>query len=149
MKQNKPLSLIQACQIATLILIWHLSWPSLAFSLEPVSIKKFPQKAIPVSNPVDLTALPLRETFQINHKRFVLQFFFSGPNILGIILKRDLRVPIHLRWCFFRDCSESPFDYNVMIADSYAPPLEDGIFEIRFPPQLKYNFQGLNFNTGR
>lgn len=149
MKQHLLLPFNHAGRLAILILIWHLAWPLCAFPFEPVSIKKFPQKAIPVTNPVDLTVLPLRETFQINHPRYVLQFFFSGPNILGIILKRDLRFPIHLRWCFFRDCTESPFDYNVMIADSYAPPLEDGVFEIRFPPQLKYNFQGLHFSTGR
>lgn len=142
-------SLFLIRRFAFLVLIWQLACPPSLFSLERVSIKKFPQKAFPVTNPVDLTTLPLRETFQINHPRFVLQFFFSGPNVLGIIIKRDFRYPIRMRWCFFRDCSESPFDYSTMIADSYAPPLEDGIFEIRFPPQLHYNFQGLHFTTSR
>ena len=131
-----------------LILVSQLIWPPSLFSLERVSIKKYPQKAVPLSNPVDLTQLPLNETFQINHRHFILQFFFTGPNIMGMIMKRDPRHPIRMRWCFFRDCSESKFDYNVMIADSYASPLEDEFFEVKFPPQIQYHFQGLYFHSG-
>jgi hypothetical protein len=134
--------------LTILVILSQLAWPPHLFSLERVSVKKYPQKALPLSNPVDLTQLPRNETFQITHPRFILQFFFSGPNIMGIIMKRDPRFPIRLRWCFFRDCSESRFDYNVTIADSYAPPLANDFFEIKFPPQLRYHFQGLYFYAG-
>lgn len=136
-----------AHSLTLFLLIWQLAWPTALYSLDRVSIKKYPHKAIPLNNPLNLTQLPRNETFQITHRHFILQFFFSGPNIMGMIMKRDPRYPIRMRWCFFRDCTESPFDYTIMIADSYASPLADEFFEIK-APRLNYNFQGLHFYTG-
>lgn len=136
-----------AHSLTIFLLIWQLAWPASLFSLDRVSIKKYPQKAVPLNNPLDLTQLPRNETFQITHRHFILQFFFSGPNIMGMIMKRDPRYPIRIRWCFFRDCSESPFDYTIILADSYASPIADEFFEIR-APRLNYSFQGLHFYTG-
>ncbi|NIQ03168.1 MAG: hypothetical protein GWM98_24605 [Nitrospinaceae bacterium] len=111
-------------------------------------MKKYPFQAFKVDNPVDLTRLPLNQSFQVNHPDFVLQFFFSGPNILGFILKRNKDEPIFMRWCFFRNCEESPHDYVSVIAQAYNPPYDGSFFEIKFPTGLDYHFQGLRFYTG-
>ena len=118
-----------------------------AYSFENISLKKYKTQAIKVNNPVDLTRLPLNKTFQTNSPDFVLQFFFTGPDVLGIIFKRNLDKALFVRWCFFRNCEESPFDYVSVIAQPHGPPLANGFFEIKFPPGLNYHFQGLYFYT--
>ena len=118
-----------------------------AHSFERVSLKKYKTQSIKVDNPVDLTRLPLNKTFQVNSPDFVLQFFFSGPDVLGIIFKRDLDKALFVRWCFFRNCEESPFDFISVIGQPQGPPLVNGFFETKFPPGLNYHFQGLHFYT--
>ena len=123
----------------------QLSTP--AHSFENISLKKYKVQAAKVNNPVDLTRLPINKSFQVNSPDFVLQFFFSGPDILGIILKRNLDKPLFIRWCFFRNCEESQYDFISVIAQSHNPPLANGFFETKFPPGLNYHFQGLHFYT--
>ena len=118
-----------------------------AYSFEKVSLKKYKTQAVKVKNPVDLTRLAPNKSFQVNSPDFVLQFFFSGPDVLGIVLRRDLDKPLFVRWCFFRNCEESSFDFISVIAQSHAPPLANGFFETKFPPGLNYHFQGLHFYT--
>ena len=79
-----------------------------SFALERVSLKKYPELSIPVPNPMQTSKLPARRTFQVNHEDFILQFFFNDRDIFGYILKRNKRRAIHFRWCFFRNCEESP-----------------------------------------
>lgn len=118
-----------------------------AYSFENISLKKYKTQAIKVDNPVSLSRLPLDKTYQVNSPDFVLQFFFTGPDILGVVLKRNLDKAIFLKWCFFRNCEESPFNYVSVIAQPHNPPLANGFFETRFPPGLNYHFQGLHFFT--
>ena len=94
-----------------------------------------------------MTRLPLNKSFQVNSPDFVLQFFFSGPDILGIIFKRNLDKGLFIKWCFFRNCEPSPFDFVSVIAQPHGPPLANGFFETKFPPGLSYHFQGLHFFT--
>jgi len=118
-----------------------------AYSFETISLKKYKTQATKVDNPVNLTRLPLNKTFQVNSPDFVLQFFFSGPDVLGIIFKRNLDKALFVRWCFFRNCEESPFDYVSVIAQPHGPPLANDFFDIKHPPGLSYHFQGLHFYT--
>jgi hypothetical protein len=118
-----------------------------AHAFENISLKKYKTQAIKVDNPVDLTRLPLNKTFQVNSPDFVLQFFFSGPDVLGIILKRNLDKALFVKWCFFRNCEESQFDFVSVIAQPHGPPLANGFFETKFPPGLNYHYQGLHFYT--
>ncbi len=132
--------------IVTLLFIgFQLATP--AYSFENISLKKYHTQATKINNPVDLTRLPLNKTFQVNSPDFVLQFFFSGPDVLGIIFKRNLDKALFVRWCFFRNCEESPFDYVSVIAQPHDPPLANGFFDTKFPPGLNYHFQGLHFYT--
>ncbi len=124
-----------------------LNFPNPSHSFQPVSLKTYPTRALVVTSPIDLTKLSRKDTYQINDPNFILQFFFSGPKILGIILKRDPRFPVKMRWCFFRDCEESPYDYNVVIAEASNPPFVENFFEVKLPPGLQYNFQGLYFSS--
>lgn len=117
------------------------------YSFEAISLKKYQTQAIKVNNPVELIRLPLNKTFQVNSPDFVLQFFFSGPDVLGIIFKRNLDKALFIKWCFFRNCEESPFDYVSVIAQPNGPPLANGFFETKFPPGLNYHFQALHFYT--
>jgi len=124
------------------------TFPHPAHAYETISLKEYPTLATKVDNPVDLMRLPKGKTFQVNTDHYVLQFFFSGQNLLGVIFKRDLSQPIHLRWCFFRSCEESPLDYKVVIANPNRPPFKENFFEVKFPPGLQYQFQGLHFSSG-
>jgi hypothetical protein len=129
------------------VLLFCLQSTNPAHSFEKISLKKYKTQAIKVSNPVDLTRLPLNKSFQVNSPDFVLQFFFSGPDVLGIIFKRNLDKSLFVKWCFFRNCEESQFDFISVIAQPHSPPLANGFFETKFPPGLNYHFQGLHFYT--
>lgn len=118
-----------------------------AYSFKNISLKEYETKATKVNNPVDLTRLPINTTFQVNSPDFILQFFFSGPEILGILFKRNIKKPLFVRWCFFRSCVESPFDYVSVIGQANGPPLANSFFQVSFPPGLRYRFQGLYFFT--
>lgn len=139
-------------RLIPLIIILHSLWmgflfPSQAYSFEKVSLKTYKTTAIVVTNPVDLTRLPLNKTFQVKSQAFILQFFFSGPEILGIVFKRNLEESLFVRWCFFRNCEESPHDFVSVIAKPHGPPLAGGFFQVEHPPGLDYRFQGLHFYT--
>jgi len=118
-----------------------------SFALDRVSLKKYPELSIPVPNPMQTSKLPARATFQVNHEDFILQFFFNGRDIFGYILKRNKRRAIHFRWCFFRNCEESPHDFKKVIAQSFNPPYSSGFFSIKFPAYLNYSFQGMVFSS--
>ena len=138
-----------SCFITTLLWI-SLTLHGLAgtaLAVEKISLKKYPHLGIPVSNPVNLKDLPKGKTFQVKLPHVLLQFFFNGQDIFGVIFKRDKRYPIFLRWCFFRNCEESPYDYKSVIADAYSPPFDQNFFSVKFPPLLQYEFQGLDFTT--
>ena len=130
-----------------IIFIIGFQLTSPAYSFENISLKRYKTQAIKTDNPVDLTRLPLNKTFQVNSPDFVLQFFFSGPDVLGIIFKRNLDKALFVKWCFFRNCEESPFDYVSVIAQPHSPPLANGFFETKFPSGLSYHFQALHFYT--
>ncbi len=111
-----------------------------------ISLRQYPNLSVTVPNPVNLKKLPKGKTFQINHPKFVLQFFFNGRDVYGVIFKRDRMHPIRMRWCFFRSCEESTFDYKVTIAEKLQSPFEGNFFRIDFPRHVRYEFQGLDFS---
>lgn len=110
-----------------------------------ISLKNYSVLSIPVPNPVNITSLPRGKFYQVTNQNFLLQFSFSGRNLSGFIIKRNKEKGIRLRWCMFRNCEHSPYDYTVTIADPFSPPFEDSFFTISFPPGLQYEFQGLEF----
>ena len=68
-----------------------LSPPSLtqpkAWAIEKVSLKASPNSGIIVPNPMEIAKLPLKKTYQVNHKAFTLQFFFNEKTYLELSLK--------------------------------------------------------------
>ena len=129
----------------TCLLLLLVAKPSSA--INKISLKKYPQLSIQVPNPMETAKLPARKTFQINHEDFVLQFFFNERDIFGYILKRNKSRPIHFRWCFFRNCEESTYDFKKVIAEAFNPPFSSGFFSIKFPAYLNYSFQGIKFSS--
>ncbi len=129
----------------TFLLLLLIAKPSLA--INKISLKKYPQLSIQVPNPMEKAKLPIRKTFQVNHEGFILQFFFNERDIFGYILKRNKSRPIHFRWCFFRTCEESPYDFKKVIAEAFNPPYSSGFFSIKFPAYLNYSFQGIEFSS--
>lgn len=130
-----------------LICLLRLIQPAVSPAAENISLKQYHALSIPVANPVDLTRLPRKKMFQVKDEQFILQFFFNERDIFGFILKRDPKLSLAVRWCFFRSCEESPFDYTVRIAAPYRPPFVKGFFVVKFPPGIQYNFQGLLFSS--
>jgi hypothetical protein len=121
--------------------------PLQAMEMENISFKNQNNTGIIVFNPMEIAKLPPKKTYQVNHEAFTLQFFFNEKDIFGFILKRDKRRPIHFRWCFFRSCEESPYDYKKVIAETYNPPFTRGFFTIPNPFYLNYSFQGIEFSS--
>ncbi len=142
----KLFSFKQICLTSFISLLISTTFNS-AFALERVSLKKYPQLSIRVPNPMETAKLPPRKTFQVNHEVFILQFFFNERDIFGYILKRDKSRPIHFRWCFFKNCEESPYDFTKVIAQALNPPYDSGFFSIKFPNYLNYSFQGIEFSS--
>lgn len=135
--------------VRLIILILCLLWmrPSPTYAVEQVSLRKYPELSLQVPNPMETSKLPARKAFQVNHEEFILQFFFNERDVFGYILKRNKRRPIHFRWCFFRSCEESPYDYKKVIAQAFHPPYDSGFFSIKFPAYLNYSFQGMEFSS--
>ena len=133
--------------LAVFIFAMILATPNDSLALERVSLKKYPELSIQVPNPMETAKLPARKSFQVNHEEFILQFFFNGRDIFGYILKRNKRRPIYFRWCFFRNCEESPYDFNKVIAEAFNPPYDSDFFSIKFPSYLNYSFQGMMFSS--
>jgi hypothetical protein len=129
----------------SLYFIWVL--PNPACALKQVSLKKYPALSLQVPNPMETSKLPARKTFQINHEEFILQFFFNERDVFGYVLKRNKSRPIHFRWCFFRSCEESSYDFKKVIAQAFNPPYDSGFFSIKFPRYLNYSFQGIEFSS--
>jgi hypothetical protein len=121
--------------------------PNPASAMKQVSLKKYPALSLPVPNPMETSKLPARKTFQVNHEEFVLQFFFNERDLFGYVLKRNKSRPIHFRWCFFRSCEESSYDFKKVIAQAFNPPYDSGFFSIKFPRYLNYSFQGIEFSS--
>ena len=140
-------SLTSPLHLVTLILCLLWTLPSPAYAVEQVSLRKYPELSLQVPNPMETSKLPARKTFQVNHEEFILQFFFNERDVFGYILKRNKSRPIHFRWCFFRSCEESPYDYKKVIAQAFNPPYDSGFFSIKFPAYLNYSFQGIEFSS--
>ena len=141
--KNTPLSLHHTILIFCLLCIPF----SPSYALEQISLKEYRALSLQVPNPMETAKLQPRKTFQVNHEDFVLQFFFNERDIFGYILKRNKSRPIHFRWCFFRSCEESPYDYKKVIAQAFNPPFDSGFFSIKFPAYLNYSFQGIGFSS--
>jgi len=130
--------------LVTVCLFLHASIES-AYCIDTVSFKKYPILSIPVPNKVDLTKLPRGKTFQINHPQFILQYFFNNKDIFGMVLNREPKYGIIVHLCFFRSCEETPHDLKKIIARPQVPPFDQTFFSVKFPHQLQYEFQGLEF----
>lgn len=116
-----------------------------SLSAEKIALRKHPTQSHVVPNPVDLTKLSNNQMFHIIDEAFTVQFFFNGQDLFGSIVTRQKEQALFLRWCFFRTCEESPYDYNVLLGEPYRAPFEDIVFHARFPPGILYTFQGLKF----
>ena len=144
---KKTLPLIQTFFIIYLLPAFLNISPPCLWAMEKVSFKTYPQTGITVPNPMEIAKLPREKTYQVNHKAFSLQFFFNEKDIFGIILKRNKRRPIHFRWCLFRSCEESQYDYKKVIAEAFNPPFDDSFFSLPYPSYLPYGFQGIEFSS--
>ena len=146
-KKNKHLLTKNTFIIAYSFAILLSLSPASLWATEKVSLNTQPPTGVRVPNPMEVENLPPQKTYQVNHETFTLQFFFNEKDIFGIILKRDKRRSIHFRWCFFRSCEESPYDYKKVIAENYSPPFTKGFFSIPNPFYLNYSFQGIEFSS--
>lgn len=113
-----------------------------------ISLRQYQTKATLLTNPFDLTKVTQGPVYQVNHRDFILQFFFTGQNIQGIVLKREKNLPILIRWCFFRNCDRSPYDYKAVLAQGYQRPYPEDTFQVRLPIKFDYHFQGMHFSSG-
>lgn len=118
---------------------------SSALTFETISLKKYKTQSLLVSNPIDLTTLPLGKTYQVTDPNFILQFALNGTDVYGLILKRNPNYSLFVRWCFFRSCEESPYDYNYLIADANFTPIDQDFFSAKLPVTFRYKFQGMKF----
>ena len=144
---KKTLPLIQTFFIIYLLPAFLNISPPCLWAMEKVSFKTYPQTGVTVPNPMEIAKLPRGKTYQVNHPAFSLQFFFNEKDIFGIILKRNKRRPIHFRWCLFRSCEESQYDYKKVIAEAFNPPFDDSFFSLPYPSYLPYGFQGIVFSS--
>ena len=137
--------------LLSFLLILSIWYPSTPYSqeIENISLKTYSQLAIPVPNPVDMTKISPGKSYQVTDPKFILQFYYDGKDIYGIIIKREKESSIFLHWCLFRSCEESPYDYKFKIAAAFTPPYDQLFFSAKLPVNLKYRFQGLKFYTVR
>ena len=147
MESKSPL--IKLKFLLSFLLILYIWIPSAPFSqeIETISLKTHSLLAIPVPNPMDMAKIFPGNPYQVTDHRFVLQFYFNGKDIYGIIFKRDKENSIFMHWCFFRSCEESPYDIQTKIVGSFTPPYDQFFFSGHLPPKLNYNFKGLRFYT--
>ena len=120
---------------------------NIAWAVENISLRAVEPTGVIVPNPMETAKLARGKTFQVNHKTFSVQFFFNEKDIFGVILKRNKKHSIHFRWCLFKSCEESQYDYIKVIARISAPPFENGFFSIPYPSYLPYSFQGIEFSS--
>ena len=134
------------CWAISAILAYAIfSIPNNASCLETISLKQYSDLNILVPSKVDLTKLPIGKVFQVNHSQFTLQFFFNNRDIFGFIFKRKPGTGIMAHLCLYRSCEETPYDLRNVIAMPFEPPYDKTFFSIKFPHNLQYNFQGLEF----
>ena len=119
--------------------------PNNAYCFDTISLKQYSDLNILVPSKVDLTKLPIGKVFQVNHSQFTLQFFFNNRDIFGFIFKRKPGTGIMAHLCFYRSCEETSYDLRNVIAMPFEPPYDKTFFSIKFPHNLQYNFQGLEF----
>jgi len=131
--------------VSTILAYAIFSIPNNASCLETISLKQYSDLNILVPSKVDLTKLPIGKVFQVNHSQFTLQFFFNNRDIFGFILKRKPGTGIIAHLCFYRSCEETSYDLRNVIAMPFEPPYDKTFFSIKFPHNLQYNFQGLEF----
>jgi hypothetical protein len=131
-----------------ILFIWQ---PSATFSweIENISLKTYNTLSTPVPNPMDMTKISSGNAYQVTDSKFILQFFFDGKDIYGIILKRDKEVSIFMHWCFFQSCEESPYDIKIKIVNALTPPYDQAFFNAKLPAKLNFRFKGLRFYTTR
>jgi hypothetical protein len=133
-----------------LLVVWSPSTPlsqPVSNTIENISINSYKQLAVPVPNPMDMTKISQGSSYQVTDPKFLLQFFFDGKSIFGIIFKREKESSLFLHWCFFRSCEESTYDIKQKIASAFTPPYDQAFFTAKLPPNLSYQFQGLKFYT--
>ncbi len=118
-----------------------------ALSIETISLKKYKIQSLLVSNPINLTTLPPGKTYQVTDPNFILQFALNGTDVYGLILKRNPNYSLFIRWCFFSNCEESPYDYNYLIADANFTPIDQDFFSAKLPAAFRYKFQGMKFTA--
>ncbi len=146
-KSEATLPLKPISRIICLLLTCLIISPTCLWAMEKVSLKTSPNTEVKVPNPMEISKLPRRMTYRVNHKDFSLLFFFNDKDIFGLILKRNKRRPIHFRWCFFRSCEESQHDYKKVIAEAFNPPFNEDFFSLPYPFYLTYSFQGIEFSS--
>ena len=119
--------------------------PNNAYCFDTISLKQYSVLNIPVPSKVDITKLPIGKTFQVNHSQFTLQFFFNNRDIFGFIFKRKPNIGIIAHLCFYRSCEETSYDLRKVVAKPQEPPYDKTFFSVKFPSNLQYEFQGLEF----
>ena len=119
--------------------------PNNAYCFDTISLKQYSVLNIPVPSKVDITNLPIGKTFQVNHSQFILQFFFNNRDIFGFIFKRKPNIGIIAHLCFYRSCEETSYDLRKVVAKPHEPPYDKTFFSVKLPPNLRYEFQGLEF----
>ncbi len=133
------------------LLILFLWQPSAPFSqeVENISLNTYKELSIPVPNLIDMSKISPGKGYQVTDPSFILQFFYDGNDIYGVILKREKEVSIFIHWCFFKSCEESSYDIKYKIAKARTPPYDQTFFNAKLPENLNYRFQGLKFYTVR
>ena len=131
--------------VSTILAYAIFSIPNHAYCLETISLKQYSFLNIPVPSRVDITKLPIGKVFQVNHSQFTLQFFFNNRDIFGFIFKRKPNIGIIAHLCFYRSCEETSYDLRKVVAKPQEPPYDKTFFSVKFPSNLQYEFQGLEF----
>ena len=131
--------------VSTILAYTIFSIPSNASCLDIISFKQYSDLNTLVPSKVDLTKLPIGKVFQVNHSQFTLQFFFNNRDIFGFIFKRQPDTGIIAHLCFYRSCEETSYDLRKVVAKPQEPPYDKTFFSVKLPPNLQYEFQGLEF----
>ena len=119
--------------------------PNDTYSIETISFNQQEGNTTLVPNKIDLTNLPREEIYKVVHKDFILQFFFNNRDIFGYIFKRKKNIGIMTQLCLYRSCEETSHDFRKVIARPFEPPYDKDFFSVKFPQNLQYDFQGLEF----
>ena len=128
------------------IVVTLLVAPNNAYCFETISLKQYSDLNVLVPSKLDITKLPTGKTFQVNHSQFTLQFSFGNSrDIFGFIFKRKQNTGIIAHLCLYRSCEETAYDLRKVIAKPYEPPYDKTYFFVKFPSNLQYEFQGLEF----